>query len=75
MELFEPLYPMFAIGLDLPCNRIPAIELEMRDRNDMYVLGVTKAEIEMAHKAAFVAHVPNFSDTTLVWKIPLQALS
>ncbi len=75
MELFEPLDPMFAIGPDLPCKRIPAVELVMRDRDDMQVLGVTKAEIEMAHEAAFVAHVPNFSDTTLVWKIPLQTLS
>ena len=72
MELFEPLDPMFAIGLDLPCERIPAVELEMRNRDDMQVLGITKAEIEMAREATFVAHVPNFSDTTLVWKNPLR---
>ncbi len=75
MELFEPLDPMFAIGLDLPCKRIPAVEIKMRDRDDMHIFSVTKAKIEMAHDAAFVAHVPNFSDTTLVWKIPLQTLS
>ena len=75
MELFEPLDPMFAISLDLPCKRIPAVEPEMRDRDDLHLLGITKAEIEMARDAAFVAHVPNFSDTTLVWKIPLQILS
>jgi len=72
MELFEPLDPMFAIGLDLPCERIPAVELEMRYRDDMHLLGVTKAEIEMAREAAFVAHVPNLSDTTLVRKYPLR---
>ncbi len=75
MELLEPLDSMFAIGLDLPCKRIPAVEPEMRDRDDMHILGVTKAEIEMARDATFVAHVPNFSDATLVWKIPLQTLS
>ncbi len=72
MELLEPLDPMFAIGLDLPCKRIPAVELEMRDRDDIHVLGVTKAEIEMARDAAFVAHVPNLSDTTLVRENPLR---
>ena len=48
MEFFEPLDPMFAIGIDLPCKRVPAVEPEMCDRDDMHVLGVTKAEIEMA---------------------------
>lgn len=66
MELFEPLDPMFAIGLDLPCERVPAVELEMRDRDDVHLLGVSKSEIEMACDAAFVAQVPNLSDTTLV---------
>ena len=75
MELLEPLDPMFAIGLDLPRKRIPAVEPEMRDRDEMHFLGVAKAEIEIARDAAFVAHVPNFSDTTLVRKIPLQILS
>ena len=75
MYLFEPLDPMFAIGLDLSCKRVPAVEPEMRDRDDMRFLGVTRAEIEMARDAAFVAHVPIFSDTTLVWKIPLRTLS
>ncbi len=72
MKLFEPLDPMFAIGLDLPCKRIPAVELEMRDRDDIHVVGVTKAEIEMARDAAFVAHVPNLSETTLVRENPLR---
>jgi len=72
MELFEPLDPMFAIGLDLPCERILAVELEMRDRDDMHLLVGTKAEIEMAREAAFVAQVPNLSDATLVWEIPLR---
>ena len=75
MELFEPLDPMFAISLDLPCKRIPAVEPEMRDRDDLHLLGITKAEIEMARDATFVAHVPNFSDATLVWKIALRILS
>jgi hypothetical protein len=75
VELFEPLDPMFAIGIDLACKRVPTVEPEMRDRDDMHLLGVTKTEIEMARDAAFVAHVPNFSDTTLVRKIPLQILS
>ena len=75
MELFEPLDPMFAISLDLPCKRIPAVEPEMRDRDDLHILGITKAEIEMARDATFVAHVPNFSDATLVWKIALRILS
>ena len=57
---------MFAIGLDLPYERIRAVELEMRDRDDIHILRVTKAEIEMAREAAFVAHVPNLSDATLV---------
>ena len=72
MEFFDPLDPMFAVGLDLPCKRIPAVEPEMRDRDDMHLLGVTKAEIEMARDAAFVAHVPNLSDTTLVRENPLR---
>ena len=75
MELFEPLDPMFAIGLDLPCKRIPAVEPEMRDRDDMHLLGIDKTEIEDAHDAAFIAHVPNLSDTTLVRKNPLRRFS
>jgi hypothetical protein len=71
MELFEPLDPMFAIGLDIPCEGIPAVELEMRDRDDIDLIGVTKTEIEMAHEATFVAHVPNLSNTTLVRENPL----
>ncbi len=74
MELFEPLDPMFAISLDLPCERILAVELQMRDRDDMHLLGVTKPEIEMAREAAFVAHVPDLSDTTLVRKNPLRSV-
>ena len=74
MELFEPLDPMFAIGLDLPCKRIPAVELEMRDRDDMHLLGVTKPKIEMAREAAFVPHVPDLSDTTLVRKNLLRSI-
>ena len=31
MELFESLNPMFAIGTDLSCKRISAVEPEMRD--------------------------------------------
>ncbi len=72
MEFFDPLDPMFAIGLDLPCKRIPAVELEMRDRDDMHLLGVDKTEIEGTRDAAFIAHVPNLSDTTLVWENPLR---
>ena len=72
MEFFDPLDPMFAIGLDLPCKRIPAVEPEMRDRDDMRLLGVAKTEIEGAHDAAFVAHGANLSDTTLVRKNPLR---
>ena len=62
-ELFESLDPIFAIGLDLPCKRIPALKFETRDGDDMHVLGVTKAEIEMARDSAVVAQVPNFSHT------------
>ena len=72
LELFEPLDPMFAISINLPSERISAVELEVRDRNDMHILGVTKIEIEIAHEAAFVPHVPNLSDTTLVWENPLR---
>jgi len=72
MEFFETLDPVFAIGCDLPCEKIPTVELEMRDRDDMHLLGVTKAEIEMAREAAFVAHVPYLSDTTLVRENPLR---
>ena len=74
MEPLEPLDPMFAIGIDLPCKRIRAVEPEMRDRDDMQILDVTNAEFEMARDAAFFAHVPNFSDTTLVRKISLRTL-
>ena len=66
MELFEPLDPVFAVDLDLPYERILAVELEMRDRDDINILRATKTEIEMAREAAFVAHVPNLSDATLV---------
>ncbi len=75
MELFEPLDPMFAISLDFPCERIPTVELQMRDRDDMHLLGVDKTEIEDARDAAFIAHVPNLSDTTLVRKNPLRRFS
>jgi hypothetical protein len=37
----------------------------------MHILCVAKAEIEMARDAPFVAHVPNLSDTALVWENPL----
>jgi hypothetical protein len=75
MEFFDPLDPMFAVGLDLSCKRIPAVEPEMRDRDDMLLLGVDKTEIEGARDAAFIAHVPNLSDTTLVRKNPLRRFS
>ncbi len=75
MEFFDPLDPMFAVGLDLSCKRIPAVEPEMRDRDDMHLLGVGKTEIEDARDAAFIAHVPNLSDTTLVRKNPLRRFS
>ena len=71
MELLKPLDPMFAISLDFPRERIPTVEFQMRDRDDMHLLGVTKPEIEMAREAAFVPHVPDLSDTTLVRKNPL----
>ena len=72
LEHFESLDPMFTIGLDLPCEMIPTVELEKRDRDDMRLLAVTKAEIEMAHEAALVAHIPNLSDITLVRENPLR---
>ena len=72
MELFEPLNPMLTIGLDLPFKRMSAVEPEMRDRDDMHLLGVAKAEIEIAHDAAFVAHIPDLGDTTLVRKTPFR---
>ena len=75
MEYFDPLDPMFAVGLDLSRKRIPAVEPEMRDRDDMLLLGVDKTEIEGARDAAFIAHVPNLSDTTLVRKNPLRRFS
>jgi hypothetical protein len=71
MEFFEPLNPMFAIGLDIPCEEILAFELKMRDRDDIHLVGVTKTEIEMAREGTFVAHVPNLSDITLVRENPL----
>ena len=74
MELFEPLDSMFAISLDFPCERIPTVELQMRDRDDMHLLGVTKPEIEMARDAAIIAHVPDLSDITLVRKTSLRML-
>ena len=66
MELLEPLDPMFAIGLDLPCKRIPAVELEMRDRDEMHLLSVVNAKIENARYTAFVAQVPHISNATLI---------
>ena len=63
---------MFAIGLDVPCKRITAVEVEMRDRDDMHHLGIAKTEIEAARDAAFVANVKNLNDTTLVWINPLR---
>ncbi len=48
MEFFDPLDPMFAVGLDLSCKRIPAVEPEMRDRDDMHLRGIAKIEIEDA---------------------------
>ena len=71
LEFSEPLDPMFAIGLDLPCKGILAVELEMCDRDDMHVWCVKKSEIEITHDAAYVAHISNFSDITFLWKIPL----
>ncbi len=68
MEFFDPLDPMFTIGLDLPCKWMSAVEPEMCDRDDMHLFGVVKAEIENARDAAFVAQVPNLSDTTLMRK-------
>ncbi len=50
LELFEPLDPMFAIGLDFPCKRILAVELEMCDRDDMHLLGVTTV-VEMVRRS------------------------
>ena len=74
MELLEPLDPMFAIGLDLPCKRIPAAELEMRDRDEMDLLSVVNARIENARYTAFVAQVPHISDATLMRRILLRTL-
>ena len=72
MELLESLDPMFAISPDLPSKRISAVEPEMRDRDDMHILGVAEVEIESASDAAFVAKVPNLGDTTLAREIPLR---
>jgi hypothetical protein len=35
----------------------------MRDRDDLHLLGVVKAEIEMAGDATFVTQVANLGDT------------
>ncbi len=72
MELFESLDPMLTIGLDLPCKRMSAVEPEIRDRDDTHLLGVAKAEIEIARDAAFIAQVPDLGDTARVRKIPLR---
>ena len=69
MEFFDSLDPRLTIGFDLPCKRMSAVEPEMRDRDDMNLLGVAKAEIEITCDAAFVAQVPNLSDTTILWEI------
>ena len=61
---------MLAVDLDLPCKRVSAVEPEMCDRDDMRTLGVGEAKIEMARDAAIIAHVPDFSDITLVRKTP-----
>jgi hypothetical protein len=74
MELFESLDPMLTIGLDLACKRIAAVEPEMRDRDDMHLFGLAKAEIETARDAAFVAHVSNLIDATLARKNLLRTL-
>ncbi len=65
---------MLAVDLDLPCKRVFAVEPEMRDRDDMRILGVGETEIEMACDAAIIAHVPDLSDITLVRKFPLRML-
>ena len=74
MELLEPLDPMFAIGLDLPCKRIPAVELEMRDRDEMHLLSVVNAKIENARYTAFVAQVAHISNATLMRRFPHRTL-
>ena len=74
IKLFQPFDPMFAIGLDLPCERIPTVEPEMRDRDEMHLLGVVEAEIQSAHDTAFVAHVSDFRDAALVRKILARIL-
>ncbi len=75
MELFKSLDPMLAVDLDLPSKRMFAVKPEMRDRDDMRILGFGKAEIEMARDASIIAHVPDLSDTTLVRKTPFRMLS
>jgi len=74
VELFKSLDPMLAVDQDFLSKRMFAGKPEMRDRDDMRILGVGEAEIEMARDAAIIAHVPDFSDTTLVRKIPLRML-
>ncbi len=72
MELFKSLNTMLAVALDFPSERVFAVEPEMCDRDDMRILGVDEAEIEMARDAAIVAHVPDLGDITLVRKTPLR---
>ncbi len=74
MEFLESLDSMFAISPDLPGKRIFAAEPEMRDRDDMHILGVAEVEIESAGDAAFVAKVPNLGDTTLRRENPLRPI-
>ena len=40
IELLEPLDPVLAIGRDLPCERMPALESEMGNRNEVRLFGV-----------------------------------
>ena len=60
---------MLAVALDFPCKRVSAVESEMRDRDDMHLLGISKTKVEMAHDAALVTQVPDLSDTALGRKI------
>ena len=71
VQLFNPLDPMLAVALDFPCKRVCAVEPEMRDRDDMHFLAVAETKVEMAHDAAFVAQVPDLSDTAFGRKVLL----
>ena len=48
---------MLAVDLDLLSKRVFAVEPEMRDRDDMRILGVGETEIEVACDATILTSV------------------